>query len=175
MQIGSCGGLKRLWSGRRGTAAVEFAIIGFWLIMVLGAIIEVGMFLLIQFELQNASERAARLIRTNNVSLATQVSEFKSTLCAKLTIKNCTTKIFVDVRNAPSFEDLEKIFPVAENEPPNVGPGISETFSLGAPGAAGSVVITDDWQMIFPFLRPFSNVPGSARRLYGVSIFKNET
>lgn len=174
MHVGLCGGLKRLWHGRRGSAAVEFAIIGFWLIMVLGAIIEVGLFLLIQFELQNASERAARLIRTNNLSLATQVSAFKSTLCAKLPIKNCTAKIFVDVRNASSFADLEKILPVEANAPPKVGPGISETFSIGAPGATGSVVITYDWQLIFPFLRPFSNVTGPARRLYGISIFKNE-
>ena len=174
MRIGLCGGLKRLWHGQRGTAAVEFAIIGFWLIMVLGAIVEVGVFLLIQFELQNASERAARLIRTNNVALSTQVGELKSKLCAKLPIKNCVDKIFVDVQNASSFENLQKVLPVPANAPPNVGPGKSETFSLGAPGATRSVVITYDWQLIFPFLQPFSNVPGSARRLYGISIFKNE-
>ena len=174
MQISLCRGLKHLWHGRRGTAAVEFAIIGFWLIMVLGAIVEVGVFLLIQFELQNASERAARLIRTNNLALSTQVGELKSTLCARLPIKNCTDRIFVDVRNASSFEDLEKILPVPADAPPNVGVGLDNVVEIGPPGATGSVVITYDWQLIFPFLMPFSNVPGPARRLYGISIFKNE-
>lgn len=174
MQVGLRGEVKRLRRGQRGTAAVEFAIIGFWLIMLLGAIIEVGVFLLIQFELQNASERAARLIRTNNLAQTTQINDFKSTICAKLPIKNCAAKIFVDVRNAPSFADLRAKLPLPPTAPPQVGPGIGETFDPGQPGEMGSVVITYDWRLIFPFLQPFSNVPGPARRLYGISIYRNE-
>lgn len=174
MKTRSCAELKRPRHRQRGTAAVEFAIIGFWLIMLLGAIAEVGVFLLIQFELQNAADRAARLIRTNQISETTTLADFKSTVCEKLVINDCASKIFVDVRNATSFSNLAQTLPIPSNAPPNVGPGTGETFSLGSAGNPGSVVITYDWRLIFPFLRPFSNVGGAVRRLYGVAIYKNE-
>lgn len=161
---------------QKGTAAVEFAIVGGWLIMLLGVIVEVGAFLLIQFELQHAADRAARLIRTNQVTTTTTASSFKNSICASISVDDCIGKVFIDVRNATSFADLAKVMPVQSGKAPEVGPEVAnETFETGAPGDMGSLILTYDWQFIFPFMNVFSNQPGQVRRLYGISVFRRET
>lgn len=159
----------------KGTAAVEFAIVGVWLVTLLGAIIEGGLFLLVQLELQNAADTAARLIRTNQVTTSTSLATFKSQVCEPIQLDDCASRIFVDVRNAGSFADLATVIPVVAGQAPTVGPGQVETFDPGAPGSMGSLVITYDWNFIFPFMTIFSNQPGATRRLYGISVFRIET
>lgn len=160
---------------QKGSVAIEFAIVGVWLIMLLGAIVEAGLFLLIQFELQNAADRSARLIRTNQITATTPLSAFKTELCKSVHMQECSGKIYVDVRNAGSFANLAAVMPVKENEAPTVGPGQNETFNPGAVGSMGSLIVTYDWNFIFPFMRVFSNQPGPVRRLYGISVFRNES
>jgi Flp pilus assembly protein TadG len=159
---------------QRGSVAIEFAIVGVWLIVLLGAIIEAGIFLLIQFELQSAADKSARLLRTNQIPTSTTAGAFKTELCKSVHIQKCTENVYVDVRNATTFAALADVMPVKENEAPKVGPGQSETFNVGAAGSMGSLIVTYDWHFIFPFMTVFGNQPGSVRRLYGISVYRNE-
>lgn len=164
----------RLPIRQRGSVAIEFAIVGIWLIILLGAIVEAGLFLLIQFELQNAADKSARQIRTNQVTSATRLATFKDEICKSVRIQNCANVIYVDVRNATSFSGLASVMPVQVGQAPTVGPGTAETFLPGPPDSIGSLIITYDWRFIFPFMNIFGNQPGAVRRLYGISVFRNE-
>ena len=159
---------------QRGTVAVEFAIIGVWLVFMLGAIIETGLFLLVESQLQNAADRMGRSIRTNQLAPGSSASSFKTVLCSMLKMTSCDTKIYIDVRNADSFENLSLSLPFKVGNVPNVGPGGPEVFEPGVPGRAGSLIITYDWTFIFPFMQFFSNQTGPTRRLYGLSVYRIE-
>ena len=169
---------------RKGSVAIEFAIVAPFLILLIGAITEVGAFLLIQYQLQLATERAARLLETNRITTA---SEFKTKVCSNINLgPNCINDIHVDVRTATKFRLLQP------REIVNVD---SEHFDAIQRGTATSVIVTRDWTFLFPFIGDFSrlfpggghmgswgtgvgfaNVSGRAdiRRLHGISVFMTE-
>ena len=86
MRVGLPSRLDRRRQRQKGSVAAEFAIVGGWLIVVLGAIIETGIFLIVQFNLQNAAETAGRKIRTNQVQSTATLSDFKTEICAGIAI-----------------------------------------------------------------------------------------
>lgn len=180
--------LRRCWRCEAGTTAIEFAIIAPVLFLMLGAICEVGIFLLIQNSVQAATENAARQIRLGKVGPGSvggtlnqmDISHFKAVICSKLVVSNCASSIRIDVQNAGSFASLADKMPhTIEEVGPQVGGGsYAEVFDPGAPGKQGSLVVTYDWNFVFPMLTPlFGNVARypTVRRLYGVSVFENES
>lgn len=171
-------GLRELWICRRGTAAVEFALVALPLIWVLGVIFETGAFVIMQFQLQFAAERAARLLRTNQISTTSNAEQFKTRLCEKLTLRNCVQVVHVDVRHARSFAQLNPPSVVAIG-PARAGDVYTDTYDPGSNGDAGSLFVTYDWKFTFPFMGTefgFGNVPRrtDVRRLYGSTIYMNE-
>lgn len=166
--------LHDVWSGCRGTTAVEFALVATPLIWIVGVLCETGAFLLIQYQLQYATERAARLLRTNQIAASTQVDQFKATICSQINIPNCTKNISVDVRHASTFAALNPAEIAYIGPPQNSG-----VFEPGSNGEVGSVFVTYDWKFIFPFMSTafgFGNVPGrnDIRRLHANAIFMHE-
>jgi len=180
--------LRRYWLSESGTTAIEFAIIAPVLFLMLGAICEVGIFLLIQNSVQAATENAARQIRLGKVGPGSvggtvnqmDIAHFKAVICAKLVVADCAGSIRVDVQNAGSFANLADKMPhrIEEVGPQGNNGSYAETFDPGAPGKQGSLVVTYDWKFVFPMLAPlFGNVSSypTIRRLYGVSVFENES
>ncbi len=166
-----------------GAAAIEFALVAMPLIILLGAIIEISIMLVAQFELQHAVETATRQIRTGAVTQADGTpildeSAFRSLLCSRVVlISNCAAAINIDVRNADSFTALATVMP----QPIAVGPAngvgtYTSTYQPGGSSRRGSVVATFDWSFVFPFLGVFSNLSGKtdSRRIYGLTVFMNE-
>ena len=175
MRVGLPSRLDRRQQRQKGSVAVEFAIVGGWLIVVLGTIIETGIFLIVQFNLQNAAETAGRRIRTNQVPSTATLSDFKTEICAGIAIYDCANKVYVDVRNDSSFTGLAAKIPFRTNEVPEVGPDHTETFAPGGSAQWGSLIVTFDWDFSFPFMNAtFGNLPNGNRRLFGLSIYKNE-
>lgn len=180
--------LRQCWRCTAGTTAIEFAIIAPVLFLMLGAICEVGIFLLIQNSVQAATENAARQIRLGKVGPVSvggtqkqmDIAQFKAVICAKLVVTSCASRIRVDVQSANSFAALADKMPhtIAEVGPQDGGSSYAEVFDPGAPGKQGSLIVTYDWNFVFPMLAPlFGNVGGypTIRRLYGVSVFENES
>lgn len=178
---------QEYWRCEAGTTAIEFAIVAPVLFLLLGAICEVGTFLLIQNSVQAATETAARQIRLGKVGPTTSggavnqmnKSQFKTLVCSKLTISNCTEKIRIDVQKGSSFASLEAKMPSKMEDvgPQTSGGSYAETYEPGSPGEQGSLIITYDWTFIFPMLAPLLGNVGSSpniRRLYGVAVFENE-
>ena len=174
-----CGGLAELWRCRKGTVAIEFALVATPLFLIIGAILEIGIFLFIQFAVQTATDRAARLIRLNTVgpvsatALTNQMSleDFKAAVCTNLPLAGCAGNIHVAILNRPNlFANI--VMPAVTS----VGPD-SETFQPGRPGDRGVLIVTYDWSFFFPFMQDFfGNVPANPaiRRLHGVAVYRNE-
>lgn len=168
----------RLLACCRGAAAMEFALLTLPLIWVLGVLVETAAFITVQFQLQFASERAARLLRTNQIPSTVQVDGFKAAVCERLTIANCSRIIHVDVRHSSTFALLNAPSVTAIG-PSRPGSTYVDIYAPGTSGDAGSLIVTYDWKFIFPFMGTyfgFANVPGRSdiRRLYGSAVYMTE-
>lgn len=183
--------LRRLWWCRSGATAVEFALVAPILFLVLGMIVETGLFLAVQVTLQDATVAAARRIRLGAVGPATTaagapnqmgLADFKTLVCGNLLnliVRNCPARIVVDVRRGASFAALGQAMP---QTPLSVGrqaagAGFTEVFQPGARGETGSLIVTYDWTFTFGnvagFLRNVQGLPG-VWRISGVAVYRNE-
>ncbi|MCA3561943.1 MAG: pilus assembly protein [Aestuariivirga sp.] len=176
----------RLRRGEAGVTAIEFAIVAPILILLFGAIFEIGTFIFMQNRLQFATEKAARSIwllkvgppdNTNNTPQM-NISAFKTLVCSGMQMTTCTD-LSVDVRNGKKFADIKTAIP---NPATGVGKtnnqaGYTETYEPGGPGMAGSLIVTYDWKFAFPgpalLFGNVSTYPG-IRRLVATAVFKNE-
>lgn len=179
MRIISKGKTRRGGQRESGAAAIEFALVAWPVIFVIGAICEVGIFLLIQFELQFAVDSAARQVKINTASAnGWSAATFKQEVCRKIVmINNCASVVNVNVQKAVNFTALKALMPLPQQVGPSgSGGGYADVFNPGSTGQAGSVIVTYDWTFIFPFMRLFGNVAGNdrIRRVYGLSVFRNE-
>src|SRR3954449_1957513 len=91
--------LRRFRRNRRGSAAVEFALVAPIFFALLFAIIETAMVFFAGQVLETATQDTARLIMTfqaQNQSMTQQ--QFKDSLCSRITsLFNCTTGVSIDV------------------------------------------------------------------------------
>lgn len=171
---------------QRGATAVEFSLVALPLIWVIGAILETGLYLTMQFELQNAVLDVSRRIRTGTLPASvTDASNFKTLVCGEVfMISNCAGNISIDVtsvRNADGkkFSDLSTVMksPLAVGRT-TAGGSYADVFNIGVANDPGAVIATYDWKFVFPLMSTFfSNVQGysGVRRVYGIAVFKNET
>ncbi len=174
--------MSRFTRSERGATAIEFALVAGPFFFLLGGIIETGIMLFTEYVLQNATQTAARTVRTGQASATDgtplmSASEFKDIICDTVElVVDCAGKVTVYVDNGSDFVDLEGIMP----EPLDIGPATDGspypvTFNPGARLRAATVVATYDWDFAFSFLELLGNVnDGEARRVFGIAIFRNE-
>lgn len=168
--------------GERGAVSIEFAfVLAPFLILAMG-IIDVGFMLLADGALQQATEDAARLIRTGQVTsrdgtIKMNSQDFISALCEKATvIPNCEDSLSLDVSSSTDFSHLSTGMP----DPVSVGPdhpgGSPEVhFQPGGAGKPTVVIATYDWNFTLPLMNAFGNIDSSStRRLESVIVVRNE-
>lgn len=166
---GKAGRLAKFRRSTSGVAAVEFALVAFPFFLFVSCILEGGLMLLTQHQIQNALQEASRQLSTRQV---TTRADFVDRLCASaVTVQNCTVRMNSMVNSAPAFNTLDTplINPLAVGpEPP--------TFNTGLPGQAVVAVASYDWRFIFPLMNVFGNLPDTpgVRRLTAVAAFQNE-
>ncbi|MGE0204984.1 MAG: TadE/TadG family type IV pilus assembly protein [Hyphomicrobiaceae bacterium] len=162
---------------RSGFTAIEFAMVVIPFMMLVFGIINIGLFYFTTFSLENALERAARLVRTGQAQSGQQpmtAEDFKQAVCGRMpSFVDCSGKLRVDVRSFPSFSSIQG------NEPPgldgsgNLGTGFSFT-----PGSGGDVVLVTafyEWDMtkLMPFIS-LGNMASGARLIQAATAFRNE-
>ena len=154
---------------QEGTTAIEFALVAAPFFFLVGCILEIGIMSFTEYTLQNAVEEAGRTIRIGGATTMTG-SDFRTEICSKaVTISNCDTRLGLAVVSAGTFTGLS--VPAIKS----VRFSASPSFTPGNGGQAVAVIATYDWQFVFPFLRPLSNLPGvNARLLHGIAVFRNE-
>jgi Flp pilus assembly protein TadG len=172
------GSLGRLKKSESGSVALEFAMVIFPFIYVIGCIMETGVMLFTEYVLQSSVQDAARSIRTGaaqNASLSS--ADFKAKICGRMSILvNCTSSVTVYVKPATSFSNLKSSSPsaIGVGLKPDGTPGPT-SYSCGQPSQPGVVIATYDWTFALPFMSFLGNInSNTARRLSGIAIYQNE-
>ncbi|HEX5379601.1 MAG TPA: TadE/TadG family type IV pilus assembly protein [Phenylobacterium sp.] len=171
--------LRRFARAQRGAIAVEFAIIALPFMVLIFGIIELGMVFLVSTTLQNATDNAARKIRTGEfqTSGANTKSDFKNLVCESMTwLKTpCITsnKLTVDVQTFANFATLNSTGPT---NPTTFDPN-STCWSSGQPGDIVLVRTYYQWDVFTPLLNAalVNMGSGSNKRLINAATsFRNE-
>jgi Flp pilus assembly protein TadG len=159
------GGRLKAWcSDNAGVTAIEFAMVAVPFLMLLFGIITVGLFFFTTFSLENAVERAARLIRTGQVQESGMTAaQFKEQVCVHApAYVDCTGKMRVNVQ---SFADFSNV--VTPSCVDNGGNLVAPAGTAYSPGGSGQVVLVTvcyEWELAgnLPFLTVGSMPNGSA-------------
>jgi Flp pilus assembly protein TadG len=159
---------------RRGSAAVEFALVAIPFMMILFGILEIAMMFFVSTTLESAVSTAAREIRTGRLqaTAGTPADNFRTMICNRsFGMLDCTGRLYFDVRVAPEFDDPNDD-PLADGL---LDPG---EFDFDA-GTAGDIVIVRafyDWKVFTPLMgNMIANTPDKQRRvLVAAFAFRNE-
>ena len=165
--------LRRFRRNRRGSAAVEFALVAPIFFAVLFAIIELALVFFASQILETVTQDTARLIMTGQAQNAsyTQAS-FKDAVCAKLTVMfDCVNGVSIDVQSYKAFSAVNIADPIDAGKnfvPPN-------NYLPGGPGDIVVVRLFYKWPLFVTGLgfNP-ANIAGNKRLLTATAAFQNE-
>ena len=165
--------LRRFRRNRRGSAAVEFALVAPIFFAVLFAIIELALVFFASQILETVTQDTSRLIMTGQAQNAayTQAS-FKDAVCAKLTVMfDCLNGVSIDVQSYKQFSTVDIADPIDSGKnfvPPN-------NYLPGGPGDIVVVRLFYKWPLFVTGLgfNP-ANIAGNKRLLTATAAFQNE-
>jgi len=172
--------MKKFLSSRRlrdssGSAAIEFAFVAPVFFMFLFGIIEGGIIFFGQSALSNATQDAARVIRTGQAQGgAIDVGAFKAKVCDGITgmFSNCAGNLQVDVQNYPAGFAASQSSPLDGNG--NLNPN-QNRYNVG--NACDVVIVRAFYKytIVTPMMWPFlaGNASG-IKYLTAAAAFRNE-
>jgi Flp pilus assembly protein TadG len=164
--------LRRFRRNRRGSAAVEFALVAPVFFALLFAIIETAIIFFASQVLETITQDSARMIMTGQAQSASYTqAQFKTYLCGKIpALFNCSD-VYVDVQSYSAFSS------VTISDPIDSGKNFVPTMNY-SPGAAGDIVVVRvfyQWPLFVTGLGyNISNLTGSKRLLTATAAFRNE-
>lgn len=165
--------LSRFRRNRRGSAAVEFALVAPIFFGLLFAIIELALVFFASQLLETVTQDSARQIMTGQAQTAafTQ-AQFKNLVCSKITVMfDCVNGISIDVQSYSAFSSVNISSPIDASKnfvPPN-------NYLPGGPGDIVVVRIFYQWPLIVTGLGfNIANLSGSKRLLTATAAFQNE-
>ena len=167
--------VNRFRLARRGAAAVEFAMLALPFFGLICGIIEIGMIYVVATTLEDATNSAAREIRTGQLQTqgnATAVS-FVGTICGQLGWLGpaCNSNLNVDVRTFSSFSSVSAPQPVKNGK---FDP-TALTFSTGGPGDIVVVRAYYQWALFTPMMNQvLDTVSGGKTLITAAATFRNE-
>ncbi|SDN91388.1 TadE/TadG family type IV pilus assembly protein [Afipia sp. GAS231] len=165
--------LRRFRRNRRGSAAVEFALVAPIFFALLFAIIELALVFFASQVLETVTQDSARLIMTGQAqSAAYTQATFKNLVCSKITVMfDCINGISIDVQSYSAFGSVNIADPINASRnfvPPN-------NYLPGGPGDIVVVRIFYQWPLIVTGLGfNIANLAGSKRLLTATAAFQNE-
>ncbi|HEY1629794.1 MAG TPA: TadE/TadG family type IV pilus assembly protein [Rhizomicrobium sp.] len=168
--------LSRLKRDKSGSAAIEFAVIAPVLFLFLMGTIETGVIYFASSTLQNATDDAARQVRTGQGSGFT-IAQFKTQVCSEMTgfisASTCSSTLQVDVRQFSDFSSSS--YPSVTNND-----GSLNTANMSYPGSLQpcQVVLVRTyypWSIMTPLMQPLlQNMPGGKYLLSAAAAFRSE-
>src|SRR4051794_4873269 len=165
--------LRRFRRSRRGSVAVEFALVAPIFFALLFAIIETAMVFFAGQVLETVTQDSARMIMTGQAQNAGySQSQFKTNVCGRITVLfDCPNGIYVDVQSYPAFSG------VSVNDPIDAGKNFvaPNSYSPGGPGDIVVVRLFYQWPLFVTGLGyNIANLSGSKRLLTATAAFRNE-
>ncbi|MGE0610872.1 MAG: TadE/TadG family type IV pilus assembly protein [Hyphomicrobiales bacterium] len=156
-----------------GASAVEFGIIAVPFFALMLSLIEVALVFFGGFTLENAVDRAGRLIRTGQAQLQGLGQEqFKQMVCENvLALFNCNANLKIEVVRFPSFQGINL------GNPLDGSGNLKDDFDY-EPGNGGDVVVVRafyEWDLIanLPGVG-MGNMPNGSRLMVATTTFRNE-
>jgi Flp pilus assembly protein TadG len=166
---------RRFALGRRGAAAVEFALVSIPFLMLTFGIIEIGLIYVVSISLENATYAAAREIRTGQLQTAggSSATSFTTLICNNMTWMGagCTSNLSVSVQTFSTFGGVTSANPVSNGTVnKNTLP-----YSIGGPGDIVLVQSFYQWTVLAPALdRIGTPLNGGQMLLQSSAVFRNE-
>jgi Flp pilus assembly protein TadG len=172
---------KGFWRADKGAAALEFAMVATPFFVLLFGVIELGLILMAQVDLENAMGAATREIRTgltqsaaSSTDQTVQNTNFGIEVCKKMLwmISDCEHNITVDVRTYGSFGAISLNSAPADQAAILAG---KPQFQTGGPGSIVVVRAYYAWPLFIPGLDTLA-LTGSTNKtlLTSVTSFENE-
>lgn len=167
---------RRFARARRGSAALEFAIVALPFFLLTIGLAEISMIGFAQSSLDYAVSETSRQIRTGQAQMGgVTEAQINQQLCTELNrfvILSCDGNLYLDVDTFASFVDAENgnAAPIQNNQfQPTPG------YNPGAPSNIVVVRAFYRWQIMTPLFEPvFENVSGGQRILVSTMMFRNE-
>jgi Flp pilus assembly protein TadG len=164
--------LRRFRRNRRGSAAVEFALVAPVFFALMFAILETGIVFFAGQVLETMVQDSARLVMTGQQQSGTNTqANFKSAVCSRIPALFSCGNIYVDVQSYPSFSN------VAISSQIDASHNFDPTMKY-CPGNSGDIVVVRlfyQWPLFVTGLGyNISNLTGSRRLLAATAAFRNE-
>jgi Flp pilus assembly protein TadG len=165
--------LRRFGRNRRGSAAVEFALVAPIFLAVLFAIIELALVFFASQILETVTQDSARLVMTGQAQNAKYTKEqFKDIVCARLvTMFDCANGVSIDVRSYPAFAGVNIAEPIDSAK-------VFIDDTKYCPGKADDVVVVRlfyPWPVFVTGLGfDLKNLANGKRLLTATAAFQNE-
>jgi Flp pilus assembly protein TadG len=171
--LASFGGiLRRFRRNRRGSAAVEFALIAPIFFALLFAILETAMMFFASQVLETITQNSARMIFTGQAQGASyKQADFQTYVCSQIPALFSCSSIKVDVKSYNSFAAVN-----IASQIDGSGNFIDNmSFQCGGPGDIVVVRVFYPWQLFVTGLGyNISNMSGNQRLLVATAAFQNE-
>jgi Flp pilus assembly protein TadG len=163
---------RRFCSSRRGSAAVEFALVAPIFFALLFAIIETAIIFFAGQVLETITQNAARMILTGQAQTASYTqAQFKTYVCSQIPALFSCSNVYVDVESYPSFSS------VAINSQIDGDKNFINNMQYN-PGGPGDIVVVRlfyQWPLFVTGLGyNISNLSGNMRLLTATAAFRNE-
>lgn len=171
--------IARFARHERGAAAVEFALVAAPFLALLFGIIELGLMFMGSVTLDNATQAAARQVRTGQVvspstpaGKAASKSAFRDGICNGMGWMkgDCMTNLVVDVRTFSQFNSVSYNDPI-QNKVFNAG---QTTFETGGPSEIVLVRAYYPWKLYVPLASGAMERMAGKTLLTSVTTFRNE-
>lgn len=164
---------SRFRHAKKGSAAVEFAMLALPFFLLLYAVIDTSLVFFATSTLENGASTAARQVRTGQAQLANMSQqEFRTLICNEVSmLLKCDAHLAFDVRKFNSFSNVN--LPAALDANGNLTGNFQ--FDMGGPGDIIVVRAFYAWPVLTPnFGNTLSNMSGNARLIQAAIAFKNE-
>ncbi len=166
---------RRFSGDRSGASALEFALLAVPTVLTLLAIIEVALVYFATFNLESATARGARLIRTGQAqNQKFDAGQFKNEVCKYIVAPLTCDGLRLDVRHYASFTNAASNL----TNPLDGSGNLNSNFSYD-PGAGGDVVVVRafyEWPLMakLPQAISLGNMANGDRLLIATAAFRNE-
>jgi Flp pilus assembly protein TadG len=162
---------RRFGRSRKGSTAVEFALIAPVFCALLFAILETGIIFFADQYLETLTQDGARMIMTGQAQNGNySQAQFQSYICSQVAaLFNCSG-IYVNVQSFSSFETLTATCPISNGTFVN-----NMQYNPGGPGNVVIVQLFYQWPQIVTGLGyNITNLNGNYRLLCATAAFRNE-
>lgn len=164
--------LGRFRRSRRGSAALEFALVAPIFFALLFAIIETALMFFASQVLETVTQNSARMILTGQAQQASYTqAQFANYVCSQVPALFTCSNIYIDVESYSSFSSITINSQID-------GSGNFVNNMQYSPGNAGDIVVVRlfyQWPLFVTGLGyNIANLSGSKRLLSATAAFKNE-